>query len=445
MRLVLPLLLLPIGLSAQTTITGRVLDANTREPMPYVSIGIVGADRGTLSNEEGTFSMAADTLRSTLQFSTIGYKTRVIGAAEVARNGVVLLYPTARELPSFVVKSNDALYERVALVAKALKHRTPEKARAYFELETHVEQQPVEVVECFYNAELSGAQVRELRLKHGRISLAPFQSTPGSERYFVSLNTTKAVTLFDLTGSDERFPVSPLQWTKAKAVKKHYRAELVATDEEGTDEILLTPRDSSGNSFTVNLWLRGDRLLAVELNCAKCIRHPFLPYQPEHTIRQVDLRIRQTWRTDAAQLDHIELAYTLDYLNNEHAERVDTRAVLHLFDPGGAFILPLFDYDQEQPDYRKILLQPYDSVFWERAPTLVSTAQQERDRAFLRTNGVFSGHRVDKDHARSSFFESNCAWWSADKRISLKSLPPPAEVARPASSELARSQHPLPK
>ncbi|MBK6777292.1 MAG: hypothetical protein IPG74_16125 [Flavobacteriales bacterium] len=232
-----------------------------------------------------------------------------------------------------MVKSNDALYERVALVAKALKHRTPEKARAYFELETHVEQQPVEVVECFYNAELSGAQVRELRLKHGRISLAPFQSTPGSERYFVSLNTTKAVTLFDLTGSDERFPVSPLQWTKAKAVKKHYRAELVATDEEGTDEILLTPRDSSGNSFTVNLWLRGDRLLAVELNCAKCIRHPFLPYQPEHTIRQVDLRIRQTWRTDAAQLDHIELAYTLDYLNNAHAERVDTRAVLHLFDP----------------------------------------------------------------------------------------------------------------
>ncbi|MBK6777293.1 MAG: carboxypeptidase-like regulatory domain-containing protein [Flavobacteriales bacterium] len=84
MRLVLPLLLLPIGLSAQTTITGRVLDANTREPMPYVSIGIVGADRGTLSNEEGTFSMAADTLYSTLQFSTIGYKTRVIGAAEVA-------------------------------------------------------------------------------------------------------------------------------------------------------------------------------------------------------------------------------------------------------------------------------------------------------------------------------------------------------------------------
>jgi hypothetical protein len=183
----------------------------------------------------------------------------------------------------------------------------------------------------------------------------------------------------------------------------------------------------------VNLWLRGDRVLAVALTCAKCIRHPFLPYQPEHTIRQVDLRIRQTWRADNAQLDHIELAYTLDYLNNAHAERVDTRAVLHLFDPGGAFILPVFDYDQEQPDYRKILLQPYDSLFWERAPTLVSTAQQERDRAFLRTNGVFSGHRVDKDHARSSFFESNCAWWSADKRISLKSLPPPPEVARPAS------------
>ena len=64
---------------------------------------------------------------------------------------------------------------------------------------------------------------------------------------------------------------------------------------------------------------------------------------------------------------------------------------------------------------------------------------QAQNRAFLETHSLVSRweldvyKRQDKDHARSSFFESNCAWWSADKRISLKSLPAPEEVARPAS------------
>lgn len=436
MRLLAWLLLLPLPALAQVAVTGRVLDAGTREPLPYASIGVQGSVRFTLANEEGTFSIVADTLRDSLRVALIGYRTRVVSARDVAANSIVLLQPTAKELPSFTVKGSDAQYERVARVAKALREQGNGSARAYFELETYLEGQPVEVIECFYNAELAGARVRDLHLKHGRIGVAPVQTREGGQRYFVSLNTTKAVTLFDPTAANDHYPATPFQWTKAKAIKKRYRAELLSTDDSGTDLLRLTPRDTSGNAFTVDLWLRrsDDHVLAYELRCNACAPVPFEPYKAMDRIHSTDLRIKHVWRSDANTLQHTELSYAMDYEGMGRREHVRTNAVLHLFDPGGAFMLPLFDYDQEQPDYRKILLQPYDSVFWQQAPALVSTAQQQRDRAFLRTHGTFTGFRKPDGTGKADFFESNCAWWSAEKRISLKSLPPPPDDGmRPAN------------
>lgn len=429
------LLLLPLLSAAQAPLTGRVLDAATREPLAYASVSVTSTQRFTLTNEEGFFSLLAEP-DATLRVALIGYRSRAVAAAELVRTGDVLLIAAVKELPSFTLKGNDALYERAARVAKRLRQRAPGTARAYFELATHLEGQPVEAVECFYNAQLDGEHISDLHLKHGRIGVAPVQTREGGQRYFVSLNTTKAITLFDPTAATDHYPASPFRWTSAKAIKKRYRAELVSSDDTGTDHLRLAPRDSSGASFTLHLWLRhsDDRVLAYELSCTACAPTPFVPYKAMDRILRTDLRIKQVWRPDTALLEHTELAYTMDYEADGRREHVRTTAVVHLFDPGGAFMLPIFDYDQEQPDYRKILLQPYDSLFWQHAPKLMRTAQQERDRTYLLANGTFSGFRQPDGTRKNTMFESNCAWWSAEKRISLKSLPPPPDAsARPAN------------
>ncbi|MEO8067855.1 MAG: carboxypeptidase-like regulatory domain-containing protein [Flavobacteriales bacterium] len=433
MRAPLLLCLLPFGAVAQTPISGRVLDAATHEPLPYCNVILVGSQRSTLTNAEGAFSIAADTLADSLRFAYVGYRPLVLAASTVQRRNGILLHPSAHQLTQFVATANTKQYDRVARVAKALRSIAPYAARSYFEMETHLDERPVEVVECFYNGRFSGARTDGLDLKQGRIGIAPM-----GDRYFVSLNTTKAITLFDPTERNAHFPTSPFQWPSAKKLRKAYRVELVSTStDEALDHLRMTPRDSSGIAFTVDLWLSAvsDAVEVIELHCTDCARHPFLPLWSEHAINSVDLRIRQTWRAWNGRnvLDHLELVYTLAYANPERPERIDTKAVLHLFDPGGAFILPLFEYDQEQPDYRKITMQPYDTLFWDRAPTLVRTAQQERDRDFLQRNGLLTGSSAPGPWKKSGFFESNCAWWSADKRVSLKSLPPPPEDAtRPA-------------
>ncbi len=46
-----------IVVGAQKDYKGRVVDANTKEPLAYVNIGVQEAGIGTVSDEEGLFHM----------------------------------------------------------------------------------------------------------------------------------------------------------------------------------------------------------------------------------------------------------------------------------------------------------------------------------------------------------------------------------------------------
>ncbi len=74
----LTVLLCGIGsVRAQYTVSGTLLDAQTREPLPYVNIGVVGTSTGTVSGPDGTFALylrqSADSVAAVVKCSHIGY------------------------------------------------------------------------------------------------------------------------------------------------------------------------------------------------------------------------------------------------------------------------------------------------------------------------------------------------------------------------------------
>ncbi|WP_080239215.1 DUF5686 and carboxypeptidase-like regulatory domain-containing protein [Spirosoma rigui] len=76
--LILGLALFPAGeASAQTqfTVTGLVTDAKTGEPVPFASVALVGRRVGTLSDENGRFSLTTKSLTDSLAVSSLGYAT----------------------------------------------------------------------------------------------------------------------------------------------------------------------------------------------------------------------------------------------------------------------------------------------------------------------------------------------------------------------------------
>lgn len=430
MRATLLLFLLPLWAQAQTSISGRVVDSYTHELLPYCSVGIRGTTTGTLTNEAGAFALRMDSAGGSVIFSYIGYRQRTVAANELENGGDVLLEPLRTVLPGIDVRPDqDRLYAVFAACARHMRQSKQERAKVYYELDTHMDERPVEVIECFYNALIDGPRIERLDLKNGRVGVAPVD-----DHYFVSLNVTKAMSLFDLRREHAKFPTTPFQWTNERALRKHYRIELVASlsDGEALEHVRLVPRDSSGTAFTADVWLNeaSATVRSIELECRGCQRHPFLPLKAEHPLRDITMRVKQTFRMDEG-LEHMELDYAMRFSERGTSHAVHTQAVMHVFEPGGAFILPLFDYDREQNDYRKITFQPYDTAFWANTPTLVRTEQQERDREFFAEHGVLTGStRVAVQ--RGTLFESNYAWWSPSKRISLKTFPSAATPGAPS-------------
>lgn len=69
-----------ISLSAfgQTTVSGIIENAETKEPILYVNIGILNKNKGTVSNENGEFTLEIPTefISDTIKVSSIGYESK---------------------------------------------------------------------------------------------------------------------------------------------------------------------------------------------------------------------------------------------------------------------------------------------------------------------------------------------------------------------------------
>jgi hypothetical protein len=78
--------------------TYRILDAETAEPIPYATISI-GEGRGTITNEEGYFTLAPGTLQNgQIQLSCMGYQSLEVRAGELGASRVFRLVPAAIQL-----------------------------------------------------------------------------------------------------------------------------------------------------------------------------------------------------------------------------------------------------------------------------------------------------------------------------------------------------------
>ena len=71
-------LLLGYILQAQTMVFGKIIDAEFKEPLPYVNIGIPGAGIGTVSDEAGYYLLEIpnDKINDSLYFSMVGFASQ---------------------------------------------------------------------------------------------------------------------------------------------------------------------------------------------------------------------------------------------------------------------------------------------------------------------------------------------------------------------------------
>ncbi len=114
----LSLLIINSKAFCQTTIRGKVVDAETNLPLPFVSIGVENMSIGTLTNADGQFELSIPQKSICIFFSSIAYKTgkRCVTKNDTTSYYLVLLKSQAKELEVFVFSK-----KKIPKVEKLLK------------------------------------------------------------------------------------------------------------------------------------------------------------------------------------------------------------------------------------------------------------------------------------------------------------------------------------
>ena len=93
-----------VYLSAQT-ISGTVLDVQTREPIPFCTI-VLGSNstNGTIANVNGDYIINNAQQFDSIAFSAVGYERKAFSVAQLMQDATVMLQPRIYQISEIVVK-----------------------------------------------------------------------------------------------------------------------------------------------------------------------------------------------------------------------------------------------------------------------------------------------------------------------------------------------------
>ena len=112
-KLLLFLLILPIGMFAQNTLKGVVLDGKTQQPMPSVSVVIEGTNTMTATDFDGNFTLSNLIKGQKIKFSFIGFTSQTL-VYENQSSVVIKLEEDLQELKDVVVIGYGAVKKKDA-------------------------------------------------------------------------------------------------------------------------------------------------------------------------------------------------------------------------------------------------------------------------------------------------------------------------------------------
>lgn len=366
--LTLSFVLLSYMASSQIHISLVVKNEKTNDAVQFCNVGIEGSGLGGITNEDGVITMEVPSSYSTdsISISHIGYEPQKIKISDIGNEKrVIFLKESAYILPEVEISSNDDEWFKILNKCRSLniKQKNIYRAKAFYSIESTKDDLPLEVVECFYNADVNGFNVKDLAFKNGKLFLNK------SESGWRTINASETYKRFDVFQETDLFPSSILCFGLS-GMKKRFNVEMEFT--EDLYKVFFSPKDKNGAYFSGYIFIdRSDySLKQVEYFTDNATIYPFLPLYPDDSISKVSLSINETFADNGGFVlpELVRYDYSFDYYSRRYGvlHKVESKSFLYLYDYGESFVDPLFDFYADPTDYRKISLIPYNDVFWKQ-------------------------------------------------------------------------------
>lgn len=385
--LVILLLVIPTGIMAQLEIKGNIVNSENSESLPFTTIQIQGTNIGTVSNEDGYFELKAHFKNTdSVVFSMLSFKTRVLPLQFFKDSSIVYLLPKVYTLKTVNIKPLDEakIFQDLGSLLKLYrKNSETSSAKAYFKLQTALNNEPIEMIEALYNVTSSAKKGPvSMTLKMGRFGQAKHHK-------FYSLNTSNqliSLNLFQKNGNDV-FPA----WCgnlNLNRLEKFYEISGFTQYESG---------------YILALHPKTDRLFQVEIavnSKLNTLENIFLTAYNENlkgyeALDQKDnldfgkIKIQVKYYPDRNLINFISMDQEFKYDHGGHDfMHYHTNVDLLMFDYGSLFLDPQKFSTVDLPDdYAKFIAYGFDQDFWRSNNTIAFSKQTMHDFNKLITMG----------------------------------------------------------
>lgn len=374
-------LIFSITAFGQIRISGKIIDRETRQPVPFASIGIVGTTQGTSSNIDGEFSLVIPE-NASIKISCVGYASVVV--SNPAQMKLIELTPYSIELQEIVITSKSVNPQMIVRRAMAsIRKNYPQESfyqRFFYRHYCKDDDRYGRLIEAFVDVwkhngyryfRKAGGDREEIRVTHLRRSLdntvlavghPPISITNILQADVAAYQSSQSgqIKNFYAEASALRMDFERFQFTYGGITRFDNHQVYVIAYHSLPDSILTTQGYVPVVSVSGTLYITTDDFAFVkheELREEGSNRFKSMAfyqqhqdkYYPGHLVRESELLLSDSSR----HFVHIEMI-SADISHD-----------------------PQLQFTGREPKKSELLNIPYDSVFWSNASILKATPLEE--------------------------------------------------------------------
>jgi hypothetical protein len=354
------LALLPLAAVGQTQLSGRVLNSQTHQPVPYASVVVAGTTQGTTANAEGEFTLTVARLPANVLAFGLGYRRDSASIAQPERGLELRLLPAAVELPTVELPSYAAQLLMQAYRQVQRTRQPPDYGQAFYRQVTRNDGHPTEVLEAVWDVKVSSAGLEGSRLAQGRYGVRPaLLNFENFALYTKLVGGFCGVSALDST--DSHAVVSPypdryfvLRYKGVTQSGSHRLAEVAYQSRPG----IPTVQGSVFIDLASNQVLHARATRVAELT----------PSNPQVTFRNGSVTVEADFKPSptGAQLNYIKAGLSLVATQKRKPDvPIHTESLTYLYDlkplPTG---LPYVGPEAVTNDLAAIKRKVYDPTYW---------------------------------------------------------------------------------
>jgi hypothetical protein len=375
------------------------VDSISNQPISYATLGIVGSNKSTISNEQGVFKVKVDSLPFSITIFCIGY-THKITLVNSTNDLAIRLNPLSYHLPEITVKAN----EGEILFGKAyqkLKNQKPffYKAKSFFRLLTKNDDRYTEMIENFYDTWLGKSGIKYWELEHGRYAVVKDRAEKG---YVLSIDfsiLTRYLDILNKHESDIKYPLFPFDKDAKKVVTfsvtnkyKSNNQEIVKVDFE------VKPNSICTRCYKGSIYIDANNysIYRLIMECKNVSVPPVFIYSKRDAINNFNIDFDITFHANQKQqmlINHVRLNIDYDKTTNNAPQlnhHVYTYSDLIFYDysnsPQNINKIPDEDYIN---DYDAVEEKIYFKRFWDNNPILEQTSIEKSVTKNFEKSGSF--------------------------------------------------------